>query len=109
MNASEGKEKLEEFKKMATETWRQVQPLEKELTAYRASVLALQAWDPAMFGPGGSMDLEALLDAARNSSSVQTVMQNRNDEFLKQIADMTTSIELKIGQLKQPIGFAIPK
>ena len=108
MNASEGNEKLEMLQKMAAQTWKQVQPLELELTAYRALFLALGTFSPEMFGPGGSMDLQVLLDAARSSSSVQTVMQNRNVEVSKLLADVTTLVELKIGELKQPIGFVIP-
>ena len=109
MNASEGRERLEMFQKITAQVRKQVQPLEQELTAYRALFLALVAYSPEMFGPGGSMDLQVLLEAARNSSSVQTIMENRNAEVSKLIADMTTLIEFKIGELKQPIGFVIPK
>lgn len=109
MNANEAKERLEMARKVATATWKQVQPLEQELTAYRAVFLALQAFSPEMYGAGGSMDLQVVLNMARKSPAVQTVMQNRNAEVSKQIADTTTSMELKIGELKQPIGFTIPK
>jgi hypothetical protein len=109
MNASEARERLEMMRKAAAETWKQVQPLEQELTAYRAVFLALQAFSPQMYGAGGSIDLQVLLDTARKSPAVQTVMQNRNAEVSKLIADTTTSMELKIGELKQPIGFTIPK
>ena len=55
------------------------------------------------------MDLKVVLEMARESSAVQTVMKNRDDEVSKVIAAATTSMELQISELKQPIGFNIPK
>ncbi len=109
MNANEAREKLEMARKAFAETWKQVRPLEEDLTAYRAVFIALGMFSPQVYGPGGSMDLKVVLEMARESSAVQTVMKNRDDEVSKVIAAATTSMELQISELKQPIGFNIPK
>lgn len=110
--ASHQKDKVTKF---LTATRKQIKPLEEELTSFRATFIALKAFDPGTFGPGGDLDLELILKMAKESAAVKKIMAERDQEIdaiAKMVLDSIDNQELNpnadVPPLKEPIGFKLP-
>jgi len=87
----------------------QIKPIEAELTIYRALFMALKALDPALFQSGGQYDLDQLFAATGTSPAIRNLIEKRSEEISSQIESAALAKQLLLTQLKQPIGFSLPK